>query len=425
MAPRREQSAVELTTKKTVNGNALAGSRNGRVRSRHRSASRVNFRRIRVLTRRFLSRHKRLAAVAAAIVAIGVVAIALSGIFGGKSIRSTGPAATPTPLPHYSCTGGQRNTPGGPDPWGGCWPGPGNTGVPPGTVLRSVPQDVSSGKGWTWNVADDAIYITGCHVVLDSLNVHGAVYLRNGNGTQSAATPCVTIKNSKINGFVDVNDYCLVSQCGPLVMTDDEIAIPQGSDRSSLLYSNWFAWRINSHGGHGTLACSGHCEVYDSWIHGFYLEQAFHYNAVGSNGDGTGPFIIDHNYLSCGDFWAKDPDTDGSAGCSADLGLYGDFSPIANISISRNYFAPAAPTETYTSNYQPGYCINTNNPQIGKAYPNATNEVVTDNVFARGYDGKCGTYGPVSSWRSGNGNIWKGNTWDNGMPLNVDSSSGN
>ena len=129
------------------------------------------------------------------------------------------------------------------------------------------------------------------------------------------------------------------------------------------------------------------------------FEQAFHYNAIGSNGDDAGPFIIDHNYLSCGDFWAEDPDTNGSR-LLTDLGLYGDFGPIANININHNYFAPAIPTETFRDNYQPGYCINTNNPQIGKAYPDTTNEVVTDNVFARGHNGKCGTSAPLAAGRA-------------------------
>lgn len=380
------------------------------------------------LGHRFSFRRKHAAGVVAVILVVGIVLIALLETSGGKPTRLRTSPTTPTPTstaPRIAPCTAHSNTPGGPDPWGGCWPGPDNTGVPPGTVLKSVPQDISSGPGWNWNVTDGAIYITGCNVVLDGLNVNGQIYLRNGNGTQSAATPCVTIKDSKINGFVDVNDYCLVRQCGPLVMTDDEIAIPRGADRSSLLYSNWYVWRINSHGGHGTLACNGHCEVHDSWIHGFYLEQAFHYNAIGSNGDGAGPFIIDHNYLSCGDFWAKDPSTNGSAGCSADLGLYGDFGPIANVAVSHNYFAPATPTATFTNNYQPGFCINTNNPQTGKPYPDATNEVVTDNVFARGYNGKCGVYGPVSNWQSGNGNVWSGNTWANGRPLNIDSPSRN
>jgi hypothetical protein len=40
--------------------------------------------------------------------------------------------------------GGVVGAPGGTDPWSGCWPGSANTGVPAGTTLRRVPQDVTS-----------------------------------------------------------------------------------------------------------------------------------------------------------------------------------------------------------------------------------------------------------------------------------------
>ena len=38
-------------------------------------------------------------------------------------------ASTAVPLADH-CVVATPNTPGGPDPWGGCFPGPGNTGVP-------------------------------------------------------------------------------------------------------------------------------------------------------------------------------------------------------------------------------------------------------------------------------------------------------
>ena len=49
---------------------------------------------------------------------------------------------------------------------------------------------------------------------------------------------------------------------------------------------------------------------------------------------------------------------------------------------------------------------------------NATNQKFTNNVFQRGGNSKCGTYGPVTSFRSGGaGNVWTGNTWDDGTPV--------
>jgi hypothetical protein len=43
------------------------------------------------------------------------------------------------------------------------------------------------------------------------------------------------------------------------------------------------------------------------------------------------------------------------------------------------------------------------------------NIVYRDNVFQRGSNGKCGAYGPVTGYETGNpGNVWTNNTWDSG-----------
>ena len=42
----------------------------------------------------------------------------------------------------------------------------------------------------------------------------------------------------------------------------------------------------------------------------------------------------------------------------------------------------------------------------------------TNNVFQRGGNSKCGTYGPVTNFnKSGAGNVWSGNIWDNGAAV--------
>ena len=49
---------------------------------------------------------------------------------------------------------------------------------------------------------------------------------------------------------------------------------------------------------------------------------------------------------------------------------------------------------------------------------NATNQKFTNNVFQRGANGKCGTYGPVTSFnKNGAGNVWSSNVWDNGAAV--------
>ena len=41
------------------------------------------------------------------------------------------------------------------------YPGATNTGVPSGTALKSVPGQVSSGPGWYYNAAGNAVIVTG------------------------------------------------------------------------------------------------------------------------------------------------------------------------------------------------------------------------------------------------------------------------
>ena len=53
-----------------------------------------------------------------------------------------------------------------------------------------------------------------------------------------------------------------------------------------------------------------------------------------------------------------------------------------------------------------------------KPYPNAHHIVFVDNVFMRGQNGRCGIYGPVTSFDSNAvGNLWSNNLYDNGTPV--------
>ena len=102
----------------------------------------------------------------------------------------------------------------------------------------------------------------------------------------------------------------------------------------------------------------------------------------------------------------------GDIGCSADLSGYPDFAPIKNNTVDRNLFV-ASPGS--------GFCAY-GGATSGKPYSsdptNATNQKFTNNVFQRGGNNKCGTYGPVTSFNSsGTGNVLSGNVWDNGTPV--------
>jgi hypothetical protein len=319
------------------------------------------------------------------------------------SVPAEDAAAADDVVPAGDCIAGAANAPGTADPWGGCWPGPQNTGYPQGR-----PGDGRAPV--TLTAYEGPMTISSCGVVIDAKKVNGDLRIEAGNGTHSAGTPCVTITNSLVQGTIHTDSI----NEGPVVIKDTEVAVPGSAYWASVGFYNTFDWRVNSHGGHGTIKCQAYCESHDSWVHGMHLEQEFHYNAFGGNGieSANGYFVIEHGYADCGGFASSDsPGQD--AGCSADIGFYGDFAPVRNITINKTYFAPAA----NGAQGQPGYCYNVGN-YPGKAYPTASNVTFTNNVFAKGPTGHCGYYGAVSEWNSGNGNVWSGNRWDDGSPLN-------
>lgn len=322
------------------------------------------------------------------------------------------PTATPTPTPSAtsapatpgSCVGA-ANTPGGPDPWGGCWPGPQNTGYPQG-----LPGD--SRKPVTLTTYTGPTTIRSCGVVIDSKIVNESIIIEAGNGTTSKSTPCVTIRNSLVKGVI----FAEKSSYGPVLIEDTEVAPPDLPWWENIGRSNFFAYRVNSHGGEGVIKCDTNCEAKDNWVHGMELGGAYHYNAFGGNG--TDGFRIEHNYATCGD-WSAYSSRVEDAGCSAVIGFYGDYGPIQNITITKNYLASTFDMSDAGKHTQAGYCLNPGY-YPGKPYPNTRNLTVTDNVFARGGSGKCGVYGPTNSLNKAgapNGNVWSNNRFSDGAAI--------
>lgn len=322
------------------------------------------------------------------------------------------PSDTPTPTPSPSAPAGAcvgaANTPGGADPWGGCWPGPQNTGYPHGLAGDSrSPVTLTNYTGPTT--------IRSCGVVIDSKIVPQDLLIQAGNGSKSKDTPCVTIKNSLVKGVI----YSEEGTYGPTVVTDTEV-IPDGlSWWENIGRTNIFVSRVNSHGSQGVIKCEQNCEAVDNWVHGMELGGNYHYNALGSNGMSSGSFLIRHNWASCGD-WASGTDAD--AGCSAAIGFYGDFDPIQNITIDRNFMVGTNNVGNKIStniDKQAAFCLNPGYYQ-GKPNPAPLNEKVTDNIFGRGDSGKCGVFGPTNDLNKvgdTRGNTWSGNKFEDGTPV--------
>ena len=314
---------------------------------------------------------------------------------------------------------GAPDTPGGPDPWGGCWPGEYNTGYP-----HSLPGDTRTPVTLT-NYTGPA-EINSCGTVIENKLVNTWLLLKVGNGTHSKNTPCLTIRNSKIIGTVNTMD----STKGPILIEDTEIDTTNESIQGGIPFVenlgryNIFAYRVNSHGGDPTIKCAAYCESKDSMAWGPTLGgNDRHYNAFGGNGMEAGSWNIEHNYAACGDWSGPSigsPPT-GDSGCSADIGFYGDFAPVRNITIHRNLLRGQANNSFRLGiDNQSAYCLNPGY-YVGKPYPNPTNMTITENIFQRGSTNKCGVFGPTNSLNAvgqGSTNVWSGNRYADGTVIN-------
>lgn len=186
-------------------------------------------------------------------------------------------------------------------------------------------------------------------------------------------------------------------------VTDSEVLAGQWVGGALWGY-NITAIRVDVTGGQHSFHCNDHCVVEDSWLHDQHNPdgEASHNNAFISNG-GT-DMLLRHNTLHC---TAVLNSTGG--GCTADFSLFGDFQPISHVTVKDNLFKANDSSASYCAfgGHAPG-----------KSYPVATHVVFTDNVFERGVNGRCGVYGPVTSFQpDAEGNAWTGNTWDDGKPL--------
>ena len=311
--------------------------------------------------------------------------------------------ATP-PVTPTGCVG-EPNTPGGSDPWGGRWAGAQNTGSPHG-----LPGDTRTPVTLTNYTGPTTI--RSCGVVIDSKIVSSDIIIEAGNGTHSKETPCVTIRNSLVKGVI----FAEQSNHGPVLVEDTEVH-PQGlSWWENIGRNNMYVYRVNSHGSEGVIKCDNYCEAKDNWVHGMELGGEYHYNAFGGNG--TGDFVIEHNYATCGD-WETISNPGSDAGCSAVIGFYGDFGPIERVTIHRNYLESAFDIGPSGDYRQAGYCINPGY-YPGKPYPAPSNMIITENIFGRGQTGKCGIFGPSNSLNAigaPRGNVWSGNRYTDGTAI--------
>ncbi|MFC4112817.1 hypothetical protein [Nonomuraea zeae] len=283
-----------------------------------------------------------------------VLALALSGCTSaaGQEQAVTEPPATSAAPPSRS-----------PEP---VWPGPDNTGVPPGTKLRP----------------SGSMVVTKSGTVIDGLEVTGAITVEADD---------VTIRNTRVRGTKGWWGVLQREGFTGLKVEDSEI-FGNGRERTQFGILNQgkliTVSRVDIHTiSNGILTQQGLVE--DSYVHDpkYYAED--HTDMIMSTGppaEGT-ELVIRHNTVV---------NTLKQTGAIA---LFQDFGVVKNVTVERNLLAGG------------GWALYAGAGVKGKS----SNIKVIDNVFSRRVWPKGGHAGPVSYWdHDGKGNLWRGNTWEDG-----------
>jgi Right handed beta helix region len=300
-------------------------------------------------------------------------ALAAVGAFNGNAAPLTNCAAKPSSCGYPDAT---------------------NTGVPSGTALKQVPGQVSSGPGWHYNAATNAVIVTVNGTVLSGLYIPYNLTINASNVTVKDVqvvtggafaislthTTGVTIENSAISG-----------QNSTTGRVNEAIDDVYGDSTGMVIKDNNISYfRIAVQVSTGL--------VDGNYIHDPGYIAGDHTNGVVTNG-GTQPLVIENNTIfnSQGqtDAISVDPATSGMS--------------VANKTIEGNFLAGG------------GYAIYGGD---GQANTTTSTIVIKDNRFGQLYYPKSGQFGPVVYFdHTGTGNTWSGNSWDTtGQAIPVPSS---
>jgi hypothetical protein len=303
----------------------------------------------------------------------------------GTSTPQAAPHAgsSPTPEPaHGRCANATRNVADGPDAWGGCFPGPSNTGVPDGTALTE--------------------YTGPCRITQDDTLIDA----KKVDCVLDIAADNVRIKRSSINGGV-LNDVPIAGSFSIEDSTVDagSVHLPEVAGERALCCQRFTALRVEMRRGYSGAWCEYYCTIRESWIHAGDTDEggSAHESGVrqGSGKTRRAQSFI-HNTIGC---VAGIVDPDG--GCSADVTGYGNFDTIRNNYLYRNLLehTPSG-----------GYCAY--GGSTATPHPDGASNEWIGNIFQRGRNGKCGVYGPTTDFAVGvRGNVFEHNRWDTGEPI--------
>lgn len=259
-----------------------------------------------------------------------------------------------------------------------------NTGVPAGaSVLKNVPSQVSSGKGWHFD-SRGWVQVDGNGAVLNGLNIPCNVNVTASN---------VTISNSRITVSGESSIGVSLRHTSNVTITHNVITgVNSTSGRMMAGVKDIYGDSAGlSVVGNNIMDASTGVQLESGLVQGNYIHSpgylpGDHINGITSNGGKPGLLTITGNTIL------------NSMNQTDAIGLFEDFGSQANRMITGNLLAGG------------GYPIYAGQNTGGAA---TAHIVVTNNRISTLYFANGGQWGPVTAFNAGGtGNSWSGNVWD-------------
>jgi hypothetical protein len=210
----------------------------------------------------------------------------------------------------------------------------------------------------------------------------------------------VTLHNVVMNGTVDVE-----AETASMTVTNSEI---HGGDwiGPAMTGYNYDVSHSEVTGGQQPSICDGGCDWDVVYAHGphYFAELDAHQSAWATTGnESLVPMSVTNSTL-----WCDVPVAPTGGGCTSDLALQPNFGPIQDVTIHHNLLPM---TESGS------YCLTGGHGTLDYSdfAPLDNHVVITDNVFGKGDNGRCGVFGTADAFgASSPGNVFSGNTFTDG-----------
>jgi hypothetical protein len=272
---------------------------------------------------------------------------------GGSAPNTTG--GNPAAPDGTDLCPGAPNTPGGEDPWGGCWPGPNNTGIAGCPALTAYTGTVWAGDG----------------DVVENMLIYGQLRVPGMNAT----VRCVKVVTASEYFPVDT-DYSARTNAAQATL--DRVEIDCGGSQMAnaaidLRYATLTRARV--YGCPDAFRNGSHSVIADSYCGDLFVDgdddNSWHYDCAQTTG-GTN-MTLRHNT-----FVGKD---------TSDIALWPDVTSIDTVLVERNLLLGNVSYKIY----------------VGGNGRSTTNVTVRQNYFGPGGYGPCTIVNAAPTWI---GNAW-------------------